>query len=196
MSYPSYLIHYNKNHSKANGQFVRGDGDGDGTADEHHRYTKDGRKIGKKLNTLDYIKTNRMEKSRQKFSREFSETKKGKKLSNKTKKADEEFQKKDSKADPYDYYFGTKEDKQKYKSSMKERNNALDNYSKTKKEEMYSRGEYIARSMIKKYGKKAVANFSFFDHSDPLNVHKTEIIYKDAEDLVNKYAELYSKDYL
>lgn len=42
MGYPSYLIHYNKNHSKKNGQFVSGDGDGDGTADEHHRYSKNG----------------------------------------------------------------------------------------------------------------------------------------------------------
>ena len=40
--YPDYLIHFNKNHSKANGQFVRGDGDGDGTGDEHHRYSKSG----------------------------------------------------------------------------------------------------------------------------------------------------------
>lgn len=40
MTYPSYLVHYNKNHSKSNGQFVSGDGDGDGIADEHHRYTK------------------------------------------------------------------------------------------------------------------------------------------------------------
>lgn len=40
--YPSYLIHFNKNHSKANGQFVSGDGDGDGRGDEHHRYTKTG----------------------------------------------------------------------------------------------------------------------------------------------------------
>ena len=30
-----YLIHYNKNHSKANGQFVSGDGDGDGVANDH-----------------------------------------------------------------------------------------------------------------------------------------------------------------
>ena len=38
MKYPSYLIHYNKNHSKANGQFVSGDGDGDGVANDHaHR---------------------------------------------------------------------------------------------------------------------------------------------------------------
>lgn len=40
--YPTYLIHYNKNHSKKNGQFVSGDGDGDGRGDEHHRYTKTG----------------------------------------------------------------------------------------------------------------------------------------------------------
>lgn len=40
MNYPSYLIHFNKNHSSKNGQFINGDGDGDGTADEHHRYTK------------------------------------------------------------------------------------------------------------------------------------------------------------
>lgn len=30
-----YLIHYNKNHSKANGQFVSGDGDGDGIVNDH-----------------------------------------------------------------------------------------------------------------------------------------------------------------
>lgn len=33
--YPNYLIHYNKNHSKANGQFVSGDGDGDGIVNDH-----------------------------------------------------------------------------------------------------------------------------------------------------------------
>ena len=34
MHYPSYLIHYNKNHSKSNGQFVSGDGDGDGRVND------------------------------------------------------------------------------------------------------------------------------------------------------------------
>ena len=34
MSYPTYLIHYNKNHSKSNGQFVSGDGDGDGIVND------------------------------------------------------------------------------------------------------------------------------------------------------------------
>ena len=31
----SYLIHFNKNHSAKNGQFVSGDGDGDGIVDDH-----------------------------------------------------------------------------------------------------------------------------------------------------------------
>ena len=31
----AYLIHYNKNHSKANGQFISGDGDGDGISNDH-----------------------------------------------------------------------------------------------------------------------------------------------------------------
>lgn len=39
-----YLIHYNKNHSKANGQFISGDGDGDGVVNDHaNQYKKDHR---------------------------------------------------------------------------------------------------------------------------------------------------------
>ena len=40
MWYPSYLIHYNKNHSSKNGRFVSGDGDGDGILDDHHNYAR------------------------------------------------------------------------------------------------------------------------------------------------------------
>ena len=40
MSYPSYLIHFNKNHSSSTGQFISGDGDGDGVIDDHHNYKK------------------------------------------------------------------------------------------------------------------------------------------------------------
>ena len=36
----NYLCHYNKNHSKANGQFVSGDGDGDGIANDHAQRNK------------------------------------------------------------------------------------------------------------------------------------------------------------
>lgn len=35
-----YLAHFNKNHSKANGQFTSGDGDSDGITDDHHNYKK------------------------------------------------------------------------------------------------------------------------------------------------------------
>lgn len=35
-----YLMHYNKNHSKANGQFTSGDGDGDGIANDHANQAK------------------------------------------------------------------------------------------------------------------------------------------------------------
>ena len=40
MKYPDYLVHFNKNHSKANGQFINGDGDGDGIIDDHHNYKR------------------------------------------------------------------------------------------------------------------------------------------------------------
>ena len=56
MSYPDYIIHYNKNHSKSNGQFVSGDGDGDGIANDHanqkkreHRNAANMRTNGKKM---------------------------------------------------------------------------------------------------------------------------------------------------
>lgn len=35
MKYPTYLIHFNKLHSKKNGRFISGDGDGDGIANDH-----------------------------------------------------------------------------------------------------------------------------------------------------------------
>lgn len=36
----SYLIHYNKNHSPKNGQFVSGDGDSDGITNDHANRSK------------------------------------------------------------------------------------------------------------------------------------------------------------
>ena len=46
--YGDYLIHFNKNHSPKNGQFVSGDGDGDGIVDDHH-YKKLDKMSDKKL---------------------------------------------------------------------------------------------------------------------------------------------------
>lgn len=54
LSSDSYLIHYNKNHSKANGQFTSGDGDGDGIANDHANQRKSQSSAGKNLqSTLD-----------------------------------------------------------------------------------------------------------------------------------------------
>ena len=43
MNYPDYLVHFNRNHGKKNGQFVSGDGDGDGVSNDRYNY-KDNRK--------------------------------------------------------------------------------------------------------------------------------------------------------
>lgn len=44
----NYLVHYNKNHSKANGQFTSGDGDGDGVVNDR-KYQKLDRMSNKQL---------------------------------------------------------------------------------------------------------------------------------------------------
>lgn len=38
--YPTYLIHFNQNHSSKNGQFTSGDGDGDGIRNDHAHASK------------------------------------------------------------------------------------------------------------------------------------------------------------
>lgn len=40
MPHSDYLIHFNKNHSKANGQFISGDGDSDGIVNDHAHRSK------------------------------------------------------------------------------------------------------------------------------------------------------------
>lgn len=40
MWYPTYLVHFNKNHSSKDGRFTSGDGDGDGIVNDHHNYAK------------------------------------------------------------------------------------------------------------------------------------------------------------
>ena len=57
-----YLVHFNKNHSKANGQFTSGDGDGDGIVDDHSNQGRiKGQVIDKKLKlgqriSLNYVR--------------------------------------------------------------------------------------------------------------------------------------------
>jgi hypothetical protein len=40
-----YLIHFNGNHSRKNGQFINGDGDNDGIVDDHHNYSRNKKDI-------------------------------------------------------------------------------------------------------------------------------------------------------
>ena len=40
MTYPTYLAHFNQNHSPKTGQFINGDGDGDGIIDDHRNQRK------------------------------------------------------------------------------------------------------------------------------------------------------------
>lgn len=52
----AYLIHFNKNHSKANGQFTSGDGDGDGISNDHanqKKYVKNPWGVRKKFQNKD-----------------------------------------------------------------------------------------------------------------------------------------------
>lgn len=59
------LYHYNKNHSSKNGQFVSGDGDGDGITDDHaHRSER--KKSGKYISGFETDKE-KLKKTRQKI---------------------------------------------------------------------------------------------------------------------------------
>lgn len=50
MSYPTYLVHFNKNHSSKDGKFTYGDGDGDGIIDDHrNQLSKNGKSLYQKL---------------------------------------------------------------------------------------------------------------------------------------------------
>lgn len=42
MWYPTYLVHFNKNHSSKDGRFTSGDGDGDGIVNDHANRSKNG----------------------------------------------------------------------------------------------------------------------------------------------------------
>lgn len=50
--YPSYLIHYNKNHNPKNGQFAPGDGDGDGQVGDRTNADSERQKRRKEAKSL------------------------------------------------------------------------------------------------------------------------------------------------
>ena len=68
--YPDYLVHYNKNHSKSNGQFVSGDGDGDGIANDHAHRSESG-SGRKRKNPNGYAVTSEYQKGKKKLKQGF-----------------------------------------------------------------------------------------------------------------------------
>ena len=62
MSYPSYLVHFNKNHSPKNGQFVSGDGDGDGVINDYKNQKK---------NRYQYVDGSLTPKGKQRWARQY-----------------------------------------------------------------------------------------------------------------------------
>lgn len=89
MSYPTYLIHYNKNHSKANGQFVSGDGDGDGVANDHKNQKKELTSAEKKAKERAQLKRTRKKiiNQQKQYLKDNSPVEQFKKLPKKEKKA-------------------------------------------------------------------------------------------------------------
>lgn len=176
--YPSYLIHFNKNHSKKNGQFISGDGDGDGTADEHHRYTDYGkgkevtvgniRKITSYHPSTDkkYRKNlERVDKYRAKADNEFEQTEYAKKLKAEMFKANSEFGKyaneywkkgkyiTDPKSKNYgNVVFEDKKWKQEYDSASKKQMELVKQYYTQK-------GEYVCKKMLKSLSAYDVSSY-------------------------------------
>lgn len=50
-----YLIHFNGNHSRRNGQFINGDGDNDGIIDDHHNYSRNKKDLVLERKNRDYV---------------------------------------------------------------------------------------------------------------------------------------------
>ncbi len=140
----AYLIHYNKNHSKANGQFVRGDGDGDGTADEHHRYTNRSKyvmnswAVRKKFQNKDGTLTELGKRSLAAKKRDDENLKTAKKEANKlfkqSKRLKDDFGGKWDEIDDEDFFSETAKeyglDTKAYDRAMKIRNDFKDNNKK------------------------------------------------------------------
>jgi hypothetical protein len=112
MFYPNYLIHFNKNHSSSSGQFISGDGDGDGVLDDHHnyeknKYIKNNWAIRKGYQNKDGSLTEKGQKAvsarKQNEENEKKMAEEGKKLFKQSKKLKEDFYDYESVDADYDY---------------------------------------------------------------------------------------------
>ena len=160
MAYPSYLIHYNKNHSKANGQFVRGDGDGDGTADEHHRYSKNG------------ITNDHKNQKYKKMSEEAS--------TNTVKNSHREFTKKHIKE-----AYEAREAALDWMEDSSRENNIK--YIEKVKPFLEGLGEYTAKALLNEYGEQAVIDTYNKESKDSKVKDSNDFIEKHKEQTVDAY---------
>lgn len=198
MAYPNYLIHYNKNHSKKNGQFVSGDGDGDGTADEHHRYSKNGIKEESK-GDWDYHKPGdrkyrkkleKMGAQRKKYDSDFENSEDGKKARVKMESLLNEYKKLQIKSEKKPVYFDEETYEWRYKDKKfdeKIRQAARD--SEAGEIEYFSKkGEYVCNKLLEKNSAYDVSSYGIgWD---------IPVKYKDSiDELIKNYGTQYYWSY-
>lgn len=159
---PSYLCHFNKNHSKTNGQFTSGDGDGDGITNDH-RNQKPFKSMSRKEQKA-YIKE-RQEKQNKIQNRslhinDFDDTPEGKQLLSDERKAAKIFEELDRKwYDATDStYTKFNSDDPKFVSSWEKANRA---WIDAEKKYLTAKGESICKQLLKEYSAKDISELSF-----------------------------------
>lgn len=196
MFYPNYLIHFNKNHSSSSGQFISGDGDGDGVVDDHHNYKKNkvtdpkgdwgfhdsrDRKYRKKL-----IK---MGKQRQKYDEEFENSEFGKKARENLSKIVKEYQdlerKSQNKQQVWDDERGWVFKDKKFDSKITKAGSA----AQTAEMDYFStKGKYVCNKLLEKNSAYDVSSYGIgWD---------LPVKYKDSvNELIDNYGEQYYWSY-
>lgn len=183
---PSYLCHYNKNHSKVNGQFTSGDGDGDGIVDDR-RNQKPFKSMSRKEQKA-YIK------ERQALSGAIWSSRSD--IDDEWAKTDEYKKKFKAFSDAYDNYIDNGDildleienwDHPKVKA-------ARDAFEKAEKDLLMSEGKYVVNKLLKEYSAKDIAELSFgwIPSMRSFQGRSTVEIKYDgtADDLIEKYAEM------
>ena len=187
MSYPTYLVHFNKNHSPKNGQFVSGDGDGDGQTEYRDRL-RNNKKTFKEMSRKEqkqYIK-DRRKLNNEIINRsidigsEFDKTPKGKELHKKLSKSYDEI---------WDINFINQQLSDPHNPKVKE---VEERFYKSEKDFLMERGRYEVKKLLEEYDPKEIAELSSgivipFRSSEGRS--SVEIKYKDVDDLIEKYAE-------
>lgn len=171
MSYPTYLVHFNRNHDSKNGQFTYGDGDGDG-----------------KINDTEYDKLSRRQKKqyvkyRQKRQNEIQNYHTHRNDDN----ADKLYKKY---MEAYDKFYNNSE--LDYDKNPKEYYKLMEQFERYEKEWLMYEGEQEAKQLIEKFGAKDVSELSFGFVSPFLSAKGKSTVtmkYDDVDDLIKQYAK-------